>query len=54
MIGSAGSPEKVAWLRELGFDEAFDYHETDVREDLRRYARERSALRTSRRMGRPS
>ncbi|MTV27662.1 HlyC/CorC family transporter [Nitriliruptoraceae bacterium ZYF776] len=28
--------------------------ETDVREDLRRYARERSALRSSRRVGRPS
>ena len=27
VIGSAGSPEKVAWLRELGFDEAFDYRE---------------------------
>ena len=26
VIGSAGSPEKVAWLRELGFDHAFDYH----------------------------
>ena len=26
MIGSAGSAEKVAWLRELGFDEVFDYH----------------------------
>jgi NADPH-dependent curcumin reductase CurA len=35
VIGSAGSPDKVAWLRELGFDEAFDYHDTDVREALR-------------------
>jgi NADPH-dependent curcumin reductase CurA len=35
VIGSAGSPEKVAWLRELGFDEVFDYHETDPREALR-------------------
>jgi NADPH-dependent curcumin reductase CurA len=26
-IGSAGSAEKVAWLRELGFDAAFDYHD---------------------------
>ena len=34
MIGSAGSPEKVAWLRELGFDEAFDYRETPAREAL--------------------
>lgn len=27
VVGSAGSPEKVAWLRELGFDAAFDYHD---------------------------
>jgi len=28
VIGSAGSPEKVAWLTdELGFDAAFDYHD---------------------------
>ena len=26
-IGSAGSAEKLAWLRELGFDEVFDYRE---------------------------
>ena len=24
-MGSAGSDEKVAWLKELGFDEAFNY-----------------------------
>ena len=35
VIGSAGSPEKVAWLQELGFDETFDYRETDAREALR-------------------
>ncbi len=35
VIGSAGSPEKVAWLRELGFDEAFGYRETETREALR-------------------
>ena len=35
VIGSAGSPEKVAWLRELGFDEAFDYHEVPAREALK-------------------
>ena len=35
VIGSAGSPEKVAWLRELGFDEAFDYREVPFREALR-------------------
>jgi NADPH-dependent curcumin reductase CurA len=34
VIGSAGSPEKVAWLRELGFDETFDYREVPVREAL--------------------
>ncbi len=34
VIGSAGSAEKVAWLRDLGFDEAFDYRETDVRAAL--------------------
>ena len=34
VIGCAGSAEKVAWLGELGFDEAFDYRETDVREAL--------------------
>jgi NADPH-dependent curcumin reductase CurA len=30
VVGSAGTPEKVAWLRELGFDAAFDYHDGDV------------------------
>ena len=35
VIGSAGSSEKVAWLRELGFDEAFDYRETDPRQALK-------------------
>ena len=34
VLGSAGSPEKVAWLRELGFDEAFDYHEVSARDAL--------------------
>jgi NADPH-dependent curcumin reductase CurA len=34
-IGAAGSPEKVAWLDELGFDGAFDYHEGSVRTALR-------------------
>jgi NADPH-dependent curcumin reductase CurA len=33
VIGSAGSDEKVAWLRELGVD-AFDYRTTDPREAL--------------------
>ncbi len=35
VIGSAGSPEKVAWLHELGFDEAFDYREVPAREALK-------------------
>ena len=30
VIGSAGSAEKVAWLRELGFDAAFDYNDGPV------------------------
>jgi len=34
VVGSAGSPEKVAWLRELGFDAAFDYHDGPVTELL--------------------
>ena len=39
VIGSAGSPEKVAWLtEELGFDAAFDYKETPVAEALRELA----------------
>jgi hypothetical protein len=35
VIGSAGSAEKVAWIEELGFDKAFDYHETSPRDALR-------------------
>jgi NADPH-dependent curcumin reductase CurA len=34
VIGSAGSGEKVAWVRELGFDAAFDYHEQAPRRAL--------------------
>jgi NADPH-dependent curcumin reductase CurA len=34
VIGSAGSPEKVAHLRELGFDAAFDYKQAPVRQSL--------------------
>ena len=35
VIGSAGSPEKVAWLTdELGFDAAFDYHDGSVAKQL--------------------
>jgi NADPH-dependent curcumin reductase CurA len=36
VVGSAGSPEKVAWLTgELGFDAAFDYHDGPVADLLR-------------------
>lgn len=38
VIGSAGSAEKVARLRELGFDEAFSYRDKPVRESLREAA----------------
>ncbi|MSO96088.1 MAG: NADP-dependent oxidoreductase [Thermoleophilia bacterium] len=34
VIGSAGSAAKVAWLREIGFDEAFDYHDVVAGEAL--------------------
>ena len=34
VIGSAGSPEKVARLLELGFDAAFNYHDGPVAEQL--------------------
>ncbi len=36
-IGGAGSPEKIAWLRELGV-EAFDYRQSPPREALRELA----------------
>lgn len=35
VLGSAGSADKVAWLRELGFDYAFDYHEGHLLNHLR-------------------
>jgi NADPH-dependent curcumin reductase CurA len=39
VVGSAGSPEKVAWLvDELGFDAAIDYKRGELRADLRRHA----------------
>ena len=38
VIGSAGSAEKLEWLRELGFDAVFDYHETRPRAALRELA----------------
>jgi NADPH-dependent curcumin reductase CurA len=34
VVGSAGTPEKVAWLREIGYDAAFDYHDGDVTKQL--------------------
>jgi hypothetical protein len=38
VIGSAGSDEKVAWLRELGFDAAFNYRDVAVDDALREAA----------------
>ena len=38
VIGSAGSPEKLAWLAELGFDASFDYHDAKARKALRELA----------------
>jgi hypothetical protein len=38
VIGSAGSPEKIAWVEELGFDAAFDYRAASVREALAEHA----------------
>jgi hypothetical protein len=39
VIGSAGSAEKVAYVRdELGFDAAFDYHDGPVAERLQEHA----------------
>jgi NADPH-dependent curcumin reductase CurA len=34
VVGSAGTPEKVAWLRSIGFDDAFDYHRGTIAELL--------------------
>jgi NADPH-dependent curcumin reductase CurA len=38
VIGSAGTPDKVARLLELGFDAAFNYHDAPVREQLEKSA----------------
>ena len=38
VVGSAGSAEKLEWLRELGFDAVFDYRETSARDALRELA----------------
>jgi NADPH-dependent curcumin reductase CurA len=40
VVGSAGSAAKLEWIRELGFDEAFDYRERSVREALAEVAPE--------------
>jgi NADPH-dependent curcumin reductase CurA len=34
VVGSAGTPDKVAWLRSIGFDDAFDYHDGAIAELL--------------------
>ena len=34
VVGSAGSDEKVEWLRKVGFDAAFNYHDGDVTKQL--------------------
>src|SRR6476469_6920171 len=41
VIGSAGTPEKVGRLLELGFDAAFNYHDGPVRELLKEAAGEK-------------
>ncbi len=38
VIGSAGSDEKVRWLREIGFDAAFNYRDGSVMDQLREAA----------------
>jgi len=38
VIGSAGSDEKVRWLREIGYDAAFNYRTAPVLEQLREAA----------------
>ena len=38
VIGSAGTEEKLDWLRELGFDAVFSYRELSAREALRELA----------------
>jgi NADPH-dependent curcumin reductase CurA len=40
VVASAGTPEKVSWLRELGVDAAFDYRETATKTALREFAPE--------------
>ena len=40
VVGSAGSVEKLAWLRDLGFDGVFNYQEQSAREALAELAPE--------------
>jgi hypothetical protein len=41
VVGSAGSADKVRWLTaDLGFDHAFDYHDADLRGELKKGAPE--------------
>ena len=40
VVGSAGSAEKLAWLRDLGFDGVFNYREQSAREALAELAPE--------------
>jgi NADPH-dependent curcumin reductase CurA len=40
VVGSAGTPEKVNMLHQLGFDAAFDYHDGDVTQLLQQAAPE--------------
>ncbi len=40
MIGYAGSDAKVAWLKEIGFDYAFNYKQCDLEETLSQAAPE--------------
>jgi len=40
VVGSAGTPDKVKWLLEIGFDAAFDYHDGNVTEQLQSVAPE--------------
>jgi NADPH-dependent curcumin reductase CurA len=37
VVGSAGSDEKVAYLKELGFDSAFNYKNVDYNEALKEH-----------------
>jgi NADPH-dependent curcumin reductase CurA len=38
VVASAGTPEKIDWLRELGIEAAFDYTQTPTRDALRELA----------------